>query len=89
MQELLPMLLGVLAGSLLWRRGPARHRRAATVLLSVIGGALSTTINGEWGAGAAAFLADAALVGSSALAAMATLALLRHVRQRAARPTNS
>ncbi|HKI31983.1 MAG TPA: hypothetical protein VKA46_08945 [Gemmataceae bacterium] len=82
MEELLPVLIGMFACGLCPRIGPARFRGAATILLVVFGGALATTINGEWGTGPAALLIDTALVAVGALAVRAGLTILGSVRRR-------
>jgi hypothetical protein len=82
MEEFLPVLLGMVVFGLCHQIGSVRFRGAAILLLSLFGGALATTINGEWGAGPVAMLIDTILVAAGVLAAGAGLAILGIVRRR-------
>jgi hypothetical protein len=84
MQELLPILIGVAAGAVCSRIGSTRRRAGAAVVLSVIGGFLSMVVNGEWGLGVTAMLADSALVCGGALASVVLLGALGRARCRVA-----
>jgi hypothetical protein len=80
MQELLPILIGTMLGSLVCAAG-WRPRSGHLLVLGAIAGAASTTINGEWGAGAAPFLIDTISVtfyAGTILVARAGLRRLRH-----------
>jgi hypothetical protein len=84
MQELLPIWIGVAAGAISSRIGSTRFRFAAVVVLSLTGGFLSVLLNGEWGLGVTAMLADTALVAGSAFAFVVILAALGRSRRRLA-----
>ncbi|MBV9124003.1 MAG: hypothetical protein JO112_11645 [Planctomycetes bacterium] len=89
MQELLPVLIGLVMGGLCCRIGSVRLRGVAVLLLSPLGGALATTLNQEWAAGVVPFLADTAFVATAGLGTVIGLAVLGHLRQKAtARPVN-
>ena len=70
MQELLPVTIGLILGCLCLPVGSVYRRASTAILLSFLGGALATTINGEWWAGFFPFLADVALVATGALAVL-------------------
>jgi len=84
MQELLPVWIGVAAGAISSRIGSTRLRAGAVVVLSLTGGFLSMAVNGEWGLGVTAMLADTAFVAGGALASVVTMAALGRARRRVA-----
>jgi hypothetical protein len=79
MQELLPLSIGLILGCLCLPVGSVYRRSSTAVLLSFVGGALATTINGEWWAGLLPFLADVALVATGALAVLIVRSVLRQL----------
>jgi len=84
MQELWPVLIGMAAGAMSAWIGPGRIRAGAVVLFSLTAGFLSMAVNGEWGVGLTAMLADSALVAGGALASVVVLAALARARRRLA-----
>jgi len=84
MQELLPILIGMAAGAMSCRIGSTRLRTGAAVVLSLTGGFLSMAVNGEWGLGVTAMLADTALVAGGTIASVVILAVLGRARRRVA-----
>jgi hypothetical protein len=84
MQELLPIWIGMAVGAISSRICSTRLRAGAVVVLSLIGGLFSMAVNGEWGLGVTAMLADTALVAGGALAVIVTLAALGRARRRVA-----
>jgi hypothetical protein len=84
MQEILPVLIGITIGAVSYRIGSMRLRAGAAAALSLSGGFLAMAVNGEWGLGITAMLADTAFVAGGALASIVILAALAGARRRLA-----
>jgi hypothetical protein len=58
MQELLPPIIGMVLGGILCA-ARVRPRIGQLLTLGILGGVVSTTVNGEWAGGVAPLLTDA------------------------------
>jgi hypothetical protein len=78
MQELLPVVIGLVLGCVCLPVTARRARHSMAILLSFLGGALATTINWEWAAGPIPFLLDVALVAGGAVPVLTVWVFVCH-----------
>jgi len=79
MQEVLPVLIGLILGWVCLPITSIRKRSLAAILLCILGGVLSTTINGEWIAGFVPLLGDVALVAGGVVTVLVARIVARPV----------
>jgi hypothetical protein len=78
MQELLPVLIGMLVGFVRLPVRSFRLRGPVALVMTLLGGAVAATINGEWTDGIVSWLADVALVAAGALAVLTSWTVVRY-----------
>jgi hypothetical protein len=81
MQEFLPVLIGMIFGSICLSVNPAHLRGGVMLVMCTLGGAVATTLNTEWGGGLTPFVIDTALVAAGAVAVQCWALVRNRTRQ--------